>query len=66
MAMYQVVNTRRYEVTVNLPDPDEKNRLRKTVYLEPRGRILLSEDEYNSLDVQAKIRAGVLRLEKVQ
>ena len=65
MVMYQVVNTRRYEVTVNLPDP-EKGRLLKTVYLEPRGRLLLSEEEYNSLDIQAKIRAGVLRLEKVQ
>jgi len=52
-------------VTVNLPDP-EKGRLLKTVYLEPRGRLLLSEEEYNSLDIQAKIRAGVLRLEKVQ
>ena len=61
MAMYTVKNKTRDMVVVNV-----KNESGKWVglYIPKRGRIALTEDQWNSPDVQAKVRQGVLKLEQ--
>ena len=58
--MYKIKNKTFHPVVVNLPDGEGK--LRKSLYLPPRGEAVISEEEYNgSPDAQAKVRMGILR-----
>lgn len=52
---YTVLNVTRRQKVVNLPS--RKNAL----YLPPRGRVLLTEEDFKSVDVQALLRQGILR-----
>jgi len=56
---YKIKNKTRRPMVVNLPD--ENGQLKKAGYLPPRGEAVISEEEFRSPDVQAKVRQGVLR-----
>ena len=56
---YKIKNRTRQVIVVNLPD--DNGELKKALYLPPRGEAVITEDDFNSPDVQAKIRQGVLR-----
>ena len=53
---YTVLNVTRRQKVINLPSRKEG------VYLPPRGRALLTEEEFKSPDVQALMRYGILRV----
>ena len=58
--MYKLKNKTFQPVVVNLPD--EEGKLRKSIYLPPRGEAVISEEDFNrSPDAQAKVRLGILR-----
>lgn len=61
---YTVKNRMPFDVWLNLPDPQNGGRLLRALRLPPRGVAQLTEEEYNSLDVQAKLREEVLVLLK--
>lgn len=61
---YLVKNRMQYDVWVNLPDPEKEGRLLRAVRIPPRGTVELSPEEYESADVKAKIREGILAVLK--
>lgn len=52
--MYTVMNPKRRQRVINLPN--------KTLYLDGRGRAVLTEAEFNSVEVQALLREGYLKV----
>lgn len=62
MTQYVLKNKLPNMLWLLLPNPEEEGRLNRGVRVPPRGTIVLNEEEYNSMDVQAKIREGVLVL----
>lgn len=61
---YLVKNRMHYDVWINLPDPQKEGRLLRGVRIPPRGTVQLDPEDYQSADVQAKIREGILSLLK--
>jgi len=53
---YTVQNVTRRQKVLNLPSRKD------ALYLPPRGKALLTEEEFKSTDVQALVRQGFLRL----
>ena len=52
--MRRIRNTKRRQRVINLPT--------KTLYLAPRGLADLTEEEFDSIDVQNMIKRGYLRV----
>jgi|YelNatPaOPRAMG01_1025707.scaffolds.fasta_scaffold12148_11 hypothetical protein len=61
---YVIKNRQPFDVWVNLPNPEDGGKLTRGVRVPPRGIIQLTDEEYESKDVQAKIREDVLVLLK--
>ena len=62
--MYVLKNRMPFDVWVNLPNPEDGGKLTRGLRIAPRGVVQLTEEEYQSTDVQAKIREDVLFLVK--
>jgi len=50
--MHTIKNKKRHQRTINLPN--------KSLYLGPRGKAVLTDEEFKSQEVQALIRRGYL------